>query len=101
MVRCIGQGGGYLTVVLQLPESGRINVEPLSRLGRQDDAVTALRRAAELAPRWSEPHRRMASIHYLRSRYPDAIAEAELAQRLGDQDVQLRVLLREAGLRSP
>ena len=73
----------------------------LSRLGRQDDAVTALRRAAELAPRWSEPHRRMASIHYLRSRYPDAIAEAELAQRLGDQDVQLRVLLREAGLRSP
>ena len=63
--------------------------------------MTALRRAAELAPRWSEPHRRMASIHYLRSRYPDAIAEAELAQRLGDQDVQLRVLLREAGLRSP
>lgn len=73
----------------------------LSRLGRQDDAVAALRRAAELAPRWGEPHRRLASIHYLRSRYPDAIAEAELAQRLGDQDVQLRVLLREAGLRAP
>jgi len=73
----------------------------LSRLGRQDDAVAALRRAVELAPRWSEPHRRLASIHYLRNRYPDAIAEAELAQRLGDQDVQLRVLLREAGLRAP
>jgi len=73
----------------------------LSRLGRQDDAMTALRRAVELAPRWAEPHRRLASIHYLRNRYPDAIAEAELAQRLGDQDVQLRVLLREAGLRAP
>jgi Flp pilus assembly protein TadD len=73
----------------------------LSRLGRQDDAMTALRRAVELAPRWAEPHRRLASIHYLRNRYPDAIAEAELAQRLGDQGRAARVLLREAGLRAP
>jgi Flp pilus assembly protein TadD len=73
----------------------------LSRLGRQDEAIASLRRAAELAPRWAEPHRRLATIHYARNRYPDAIAEAELAQRLGDQDVQLRVLLREAGLRAP
>jgi tetratricopeptide (TPR) repeat protein len=73
----------------------------LSRLGRQDEAVLALRRAVELAPRWAEPHRRLAAIHYARNRYPDAVAEAELAQRLGDHDVQLRVLLREAGLRAP
>ena len=73
----------------------------LIRLRRHDDAMVALRRAAELAPKWAEPHRRLASIHYARNRYPEAIAEAELAQRLGDQDVQLRVLLREAGLRLP
>jgi tetratricopeptide (TPR) repeat protein len=73
----------------------------LMRLGRHEDAMIALRRAAELAPKWAEPHRRLASIHYARNRYPEAIAEAELAQRLGDQDVQLRVLLREAGVRLP
>jgi len=65
----------------------------LNRLRRPDEAVVALRHAAELAPRWAEPHRRLATIHYLGNRYPQAIAEAETARRLGDQDVHLHVLL--------
>jgi len=65
----------------------------LSRLRRPDDAVAAFLRAAELAPRWSEPHRRLASIHYMSNRYPQAIAEAETARRLGDQDLHLHGLL--------
>ena len=65
----------------------------LSRLRRPDDAVAALLRAAELAPRWAEPHRRLASIHYMNNRYPQAIAEAEAARRLGDQDLHLHSLL--------
>jgi tetratricopeptide (TPR) repeat protein len=65
----------------------------LDRLRRPDDAVAALLRAAELAPRWAEPHRRLASIHYARHRYPEAIAEAQTARRLGDDDRRLHVLL--------
>jgi len=46
-----------------------------------------------MSPRWAEPHRHLASIHYMSNRYPQAIAEAETARRLGDQDVHLHVLL--------
>src|SRR5205823_3315906 len=48
-----------------------------------------------------DPARAAALLEPLVARAPAAIAEAELARRLGDQDGQLRVLLREAGLRSP
>jgi tetratricopeptide (TPR) repeat protein len=65
----------------------------LDRLRRPDDAVAALLQAAELAPRWPEPHRRLAGIHYRSNRYPQAIAEAEAARRLGDEDTHLHVLL--------
>jgi len=65
----------------------------LNRLRRPDDAVTALLQAASLAPRWAEPHRRLATIHYLSNRFPQAITEAEVARRLGDDDLELHVLL--------
>jgi Flp pilus assembly protein TadD len=65
----------------------------LNRLRRPDDAVAALVHASELAPRWPEPHRRLASIHYMSNRFPQAIAEAETARRLGDTDMYLHVLL--------
>jgi hypothetical protein len=55
--------------------------------------VAALLQAAELAPRWPEPHRRLAGIYYRSNRYPQAIAEAEAARRLGDEDTHLHVLL--------
>jgi tetratricopeptide (TPR) repeat protein len=65
----------------------------LNRLRRPDEARAALQHAAELAPRWAEPHRRLAVIHHAHRRYAPAIAEAETARRLGDQDLDLHVLL--------
>jgi tetratricopeptide (TPR) repeat protein len=52
-------------------------------MGRLPDAATAYRRALELEPGRSEAHRWLAAVYQGMGRFQDAVAEYEVAFRLG------------------
>jgi tetratricopeptide (TPR) repeat protein len=65
----------------------------LHRLGRTDEAIPAFRRTIVLAPGWHEPHSQLVDVYHTNHRYPEAIAEAEMALRLGAPNVYVHALL--------
>jgi hypothetical protein len=63
--------------------------EMLTRLpwwlgGSEAEGERALRRAAELAPKWAKPRLRLAEIDFARGRETEARASAELARQLAE-----------------
>jgi tetratricopeptide (TPR) repeat protein len=65
----------------------------LRRFGRVDEAIAAHRRAISLAPGWYVPHSQLMEIHQLAHRYPEAIASAQTALRLGEPNPYVHALL--------
>ena len=65
----------------------------LARLGKTDEAIAADGRAVELAPGWFQPHSQLLEIHHAAHQYRAAIAEAELALRLGEPNPYILMML--------
>jgi len=94
------------------PDAWEAQGEMLLRLprllgGSESDGEQALRRSAELDPKWAKPPLRLAELHWKKGRKDDARAEAEraraLARAAGDDDYanEAEELLKQMGVSAP